>query len=99
MTEKVILKETVTQSKPAVEKKPRKKYYKPKKKKEEEVYDQLENSEKPFIPNSEFKAHNTVGRYYIGGGKKFSIHLDKKPKWLHRKCMELFLGWTWEDNK
>jgi hypothetical protein len=25
--------------------------------------------------------------------------LDKKPNWLHRKCMKLFLGWTWEDNK
>ena len=100
MTEKVILKETVTQSKPAVEKKPRKKYYKPKKKKEEDSLDrQLENSEKPFVSSESFKIPNTVGRYHIGGTKKFSIYFDKKPNWLHRKCMKLFLGWTWEDNK
>ena len=34
MTEKIILKETITKGNPEVEKKPNKKYYKPKKKRE-----------------------------------------------------------------
>ena len=34
MTEKIILKETITKGKPEVENKPKKKYYKPRKKRE-----------------------------------------------------------------
>jgi hypothetical protein len=34
MTEKIILKETITKGKPEVESKPKKKYYKPRKKRE-----------------------------------------------------------------
>lgn len=98
MKEKEILKDTVRDGKP-LEKKT-KRYYKPKKKKEEDSLDrQLENSEKPFVSSESFKIPNTVGRYHIGGTKKFSIYMDKKPNWIHRKCMKLFLGWTWEDNK
>ena len=97
MKEKEILKDTVREGKP-VEKKT-KRYYKPRKKKEDSLDRQLENSEKPFVSGESFKIPNTIGRYYIGGSKKFSIYFDKKPNWLHRKCMKLFLGWTWEDNK
>jgi hypothetical protein len=98
MNEKEILRDTVRDGKP-LEKKT-KKYYKPRKKKEEDTLDrQLENSEKPFVSGESFKIPNTVGRYHIGGTKKFSIYMDKKPNWLHRKCMGIFLGWTWEDNK
>jgi hypothetical protein len=98
MKEKEILKDTVRDGKP-LEKKT-KRYYKPKKKKEEDSLDrQLENSEKPFVSGNGFKIPNTIGRYHIGGTKKFSIYFDKKPNWIHRKCMKLFLGWTWEDNK
>jgi hypothetical protein len=98
MNEKEILRDTVRDGKP-LEKKT-KKYYKPRKKKEEDTLDrQLENSEKPFVSGENFKIPNTVGRYHIGGTKKFSIYMDKKPNWLHRKCMGIFLGWTWEDNK
>jgi hypothetical protein len=98
MKEKQILKDTVRDTKP-VEKKT-KRYYKPRKKNEEgKMTHEVANSEKPFVAQNDFKVPNTVGRYSIGGGKKFSIFLDKKPNWLHRKCMKLFLGWTWEDNK
>jgi len=102
MKEKEILRDTVRDSKP-VEKKT-KRYYKPRKKKENlestnnEMHEVV-NSEKPFVSSESFKIPNTVGRYHIGGTKKFSIYMDKKPNWLHRKCMKLFLGWTWEDNK
>ena len=104
MTEKIILKETVSKEKVQTDKKPNKKYYKPRKKKENleainnEIHEVV-NSEKPFVSGENFKIPNTVGRYHIGGTKKFSIYMDKKPNWLHRKCMGIFLGWTWEDNK
>ena len=100
MSEKIILKEKVSKEKVQVDKTPKKKYYKPRKKKEDgDLNHEIQNSEKPFVAQNDFKMTNTVGRYSIGGGKKFSIYLDKKPNWLHRKCMKLFLGWTWEDNK
>jgi len=100
MSEKIILKETVSKEKVQVDKTPKKKYYKPRKKKEDgDLNHEIQNSEKPFVAQNDFKMPNTVGRYSIGGGKKFSIYLDKKPNWLHRKCMKIFLGWTWEDNK
>ena len=81
MTEKIILKETITKGKPEVEKKPKKKYYKPRKKREildieiNKIGDKIHkvvNSEKPYLEY-------------------------KKPNWLHRKCMKLFLGWEWSD--
>jgi hypothetical protein len=92
MKEKEILRDTVRDGKP-LEKKT-KRYYKPRKKKEEEVTDPIK-----LVETKELKIPNTVGRYHIGGTKKFSIYMDKKPNWLHRKCMGIFLGWTWEDNK
>ena len=100
MSEKIILKETVRKEKVQVDKAPKKKYYKPRKKKEDgDLNHEIQNSEKPFVAQNDFKIPNTVGRYSIGSGKKFSIYMEKKPKWLHRKCMKLFLGWEWEDNK
>jgi len=106
MTEKIILKETVNQGKPVVENKPKKRNYKPRKKKEitENVFSEEDkdlhhvvNSEKPYVHG--VKMYKSVGKYSIGGPKKFNIYFDEKPNWLHRKCMKLFLGWTWEDNK
>ena len=58
MTEKIILKETITKGKPEVEKKPKKKYYKPRKKREildieiNKIGDKIHkvvNSEKPYL--------------------------------------------------
>ena len=102
MKEKEILKETVSKGKPDVEKKPKKRYYKPRKKKEEEdtITNQVENSEKPYLAASNnITIPKKVGSYCMGGGKGFCIHLDKKPNLLHRKCMKLFLGWSWSDYK
>ena len=38
---------------------------------------------------------NHVGGYRIGNDKKnyIQFNLIKKPKWLHRQCMRIFLGW------
>jgi hypothetical protein len=100
MKEKEILKETHRETKPVSSEKPKKKYYKPRKKKEERLSIEVDNSEKPFVSaDNAFKLPKTVGKYCMGTGKGFCIHLEKKPNWLHRKCMKLFLGWTWSDNK
>ena len=103
MKEKEILKETVSKGKPDVEKKPKKRYYKPRKKKEEEenvITPEVDNSEKPYVAAGQgLKITKTVGSYCMGNGKRFCIHLENKPNWLHRKCMKLFLGWDWVDNK
>ena len=100
MKEKEILKQTYRSEKPLIStEKPKKKYYKPKKKKEEEIT-QIENAEKPYVAALEgIKIPKTVGSYCIGSKKGFCIHLEKRPSWLHRKCMKLFLGWTWSDSK
>ena len=102
MKEKEVLKETHRSTKPAVSTdKPKKRYYKPKKKKVEEKHDVfVENSEKPYlVVSNNISIPKKVGSYCIGGGNGFCIHLDKKPNWLHRKCMKLFLGWSWTDKK
>jgi hypothetical protein len=95
MTEKIILKETVNTGKPVVENKPKKRNYKPRKKKEEEF---TGNINKLVAEPKELKIPKMVGKYCMGSGKGFCIHLEKKPNWLHRKCMGLFLGWKWNDN-
>jgi hypothetical protein len=99
MKEKQILKDTVRDGKP-LEKKT-KRYYKPRKKNEEgTMTHEVANSEKPYVANNDgLKIPNTVGRYCMGTGKGFCIHLEKKPNWLHRKCMKLFLGWDWKNSK
>lgn len=98
--EKEILKETVSVGKTDLEKKPKKRYYKPKKKKEEDTLShEVANVEKPFVADRGFKLRNTVGKYCIGEKNGFCIHLESKPKWLHRKLMNMFLGWTWTDNE
>ena len=61
---------------------------------------QVDNSEKLYLPkNEEYKIVKKVGKYCIGAGEGFCIHFEKKPNWLHRKCMKLFLGWKWNDYK
>jgi hypothetical protein len=55
------------------------------------------NSEKPYVHG--VKMYKSVGKYSIGGPKKFNIYFDEKPNWLHRSCMKIFLGWIWSDNK
>ena len=102
MKEKEVLKETHRSEKPKVSTdKPKKRYYKPKKKKVEEKHDVfVENSEKPYlVVSNNISIPKKVGSYCIGGGNGFCIHLDKKPNWLHRKSMKLFLGWSWTDKK
>lgn len=99
--EKEILKETITKGKPEIEKKPKKKYYKTKTKNVENVLtDVVANSEKPFVAASQgLKIPKSVGSYCMGNGKRFCIHLETKPNWLHRNSMKLFLGWEWVDSK
>jgi hypothetical protein len=101
MTENIILKETITKGRPEIEKKPKKKYYKTKTKNVENVLtNMVANSEKPFVAASQgLKIPKSVGSYCMGNGKRFHIHLEKKPNWLNRKCMKLFLGWEWVDSK
>ena len=108
MTEKIILKETITKGKPEVEKKPKKKYYKPKKKKEildievPKIVNKIHkvvNSEKPYLEYKKLITNKNVGSYSIGDKKKFRIFLDKTPNWIHRTFMKLFFGWKWNNNK
>lgn len=86
---------------------PKKKYYKPKMKREileidvPKIGDKIHNvvnSEKPYVEYKKLVTNNSVGKYFIGNKKGFSIYLDKKPNWLNRKCMKLFLGWEWIEN-
>ena len=98
MTEQEIKKETT----------PKKKYYKPRKKREildieiNKIGDKIHkvvNSEKPYLEYKKLITNKNVGSYFMGTGKGFHIYLEKKPNWLHRKCMKLFFGWTWQDQK
>jgi len=52
-------------------------------------------TEQTFTLNTSFTQTNFAGCYSVGG---FSIYLEKRPKWLHRKMMKLCLGWEWIDN-
>jgi len=98
MKEREILRDTVRETKPVPLKV---RNYKPRKKKEEDnMRPELANSEKPFVPADKgFHLPKTVGKYCMGTGKGFCIHFEEKPNWLHRKCMKIFLGWTWTDNE
>ena len=40
-----------------------------------------------------------AGCYRLGGDQGLSVYLYKKPNWLRRKLMAVFLGWEWIDNK
>jgi len=40
-----------------------------------------------------------AGCYRLGGVTGLSIHLGKKPLWIHRKLMTICLGLEWIDNK
>ena len=92
MTEKIITKETA-------DGKPKKKYYKPRKKREiieMDIKDLDENH--LYVKNGSIKLPKKIGKYCIGADDGFCIHFYKKPNWLHRKCMEIFFGWKWNDN-
>ncbi|CAK0760280.1 hypothetical protein CCP3SC1AL1_2760006 [Gammaproteobacteria bacterium] len=41
-----------------------------------------------------------VGGYRIGNYKTnyIQFNLIKKPNWLNRQCMRIFLGWYWFDD-
>ena len=42
----------------------------------------------------------TVGGYRLGDEKAAAtLHLTKRPKWLHRKMMKLCFGVEWVDDK
>lgn len=107
MTEKIILKEKITKGTPDVKTTAKKKYYKPRKKREileidipkigNKIY-KVVNSEKPYLEYKKLITNKNVGSYFMGTGKGFHIHLENKPNWLHRKCMEIFFGWKWNDN-
>ena len=101
MSEKIILKETVNQGKPEVEKKPKKRTYKPRVKKEIIKVDinDVKDTLKEYVQTDGIKIPKKIGKYCIGAGEGFCIHFEKKPNWLHRKCMKLFLGWEWSDYK
>ena len=109
MTEKIILKETITKGKPEVEKKPKKKYYKPKKKREIldikidkiglDNFHKVVHTEKPYLEYKKLITNKNGGSYSIGDKKKFRIFLDKTPNWIHRTFMKLFFGWKWNNNK
>ena len=108
MTEKIILKEKITKGTPEVKTTSKKKYYKPKMKREileidvpkiVNKIDKVVNSEKPYVEYKKLITNKNVGSYCMGNGKRFCIHLEKKPNWLHIKCMKLFLGWEWVDSK
>ena len=75
---------------------PKKKYYKPKIGLDN--YHKIVNSEKPYLEYKKLITNKNVGSYFMGTGKGFHIYLEKKPNWLHRKCMKLFLGWEWIEN-
>lgn len=98
MKEREILRDTVRETKPVPLKV---RNYKPRKKKEEDnMRPEVANSEKPFVPADKgFNLPKTVGKYCMGTGKGFCIHFEEKPNWLHRKCMKIFLGWTWTNNE
>jgi len=86
----------------------KKKYYKPRKKREildikiDKIglnnFHKIVHTEKPYLEYKKLITNKNVGSYFMGTGKGFRIHLEKKPNWLHRKCMELFLGWKWIEN-
>ena len=38
-----------------------------------------------------------AGYYKLGGNTGVIFYLGKKPKWIHRKLMSIFLGWEWSD--
>ena len=42
-----------------------------------------------------------VGGYRIGNSNSNHIqfNLVYKPKWLHRQCMRILLGWYWFDEQ
>lgn len=50
--------------------------------------------------NNRIKIPKTVGGYRLGDEKAAAtLHLAKRPKWLHRKMMKLCFGVEWVDDK
>ncbi len=60
-----------------------------------------------FMPHCEnFKVKSlpkNKGGYDItgqgGGANSIMFMMKKKPKWFHRACTRIFLGWVWVDKK
>lgn len=60
----------------------------------------MENQETTNFNSFKFNGNPTyAGCYRLGGSIGLSIHLGKKPLWIHRKLMAICLGWEWVDNK
>jgi hypothetical protein len=98
MTEKIILKETITKGNPEVESKPKKKYYKPRKKREIIEVDIKDlDLNHVYVKNGSIKKPEQVGSYKVG--KSFNIFFDKKPNAINRLFAKLLLGWEWQDQK
>lgn len=59
--------------------------------------------EKFTIVSSVEKPRDPVGGYDItgngGGANSIMFMMVRKPKWFHRMCTKLFLGWVWVDKK
>jgi hypothetical protein len=49
------------------------------------------------IPKKNKGGYDITGQ----GGKANSVMfmMTKKPKWFHRTCTRIFLGWVWVDQK
>ena len=72
MTEKIILKETITKGKPEVESKPKKKYYKPRKKREIIEVDIKDlDLNHVYKQNDGIKLPKKIGKYCIGADDGF----------------------------
>ena len=95
MTEKIILKETITKGRPEIEKKPKKKYYKTKIKNEENTLtDVVANSEKPYVAASQGLK---ITKAYLGKeikqptetnkefGTRHEVHTKLKESEIYRK--------------
>jgi hypothetical protein len=66
----------------------------------------MENYIKEYIEETEpatflVSPPKYVGGYRIGKHKSnyIQFNLAYKPKWLHRQCMRIFLGWYWFDEQ
>lgn len=59
----------------------------------------MEEKLKMQIVKKKIKISQHAGYYQLGGLQGLSIFLEKKPLWVHRVCMRLFLGFLWYNSK
>ncbi len=52
-----------------------------------------------FVQAPKIVGHYVLGQEVYGGGSYTSLALAfiRKPNWLHRLCMRVFLGFEWRD--